>query len=139
LKLDLVLGLAHDGAAADFDAFTGNLQAASSASTSAAWQELPACARSEGPAVRIAGLSELSYPVAMGAMKGITIKLPEATLRQLKQQARQSGRSVAQIVRQLVETPPGRVGSVYAITADLAGSLTGGRQPATNARSRFRR
>ena len=87
----------------------------------------------------IADLSKVSYLVAMGAMKGITIKLPEATVRQLRQQARQSGRSVAALVRQLVEAPPGNGGSVYAITADLAGSLAGGRQPATNARRRFRR
>ncbi len=89
--------------------------------------------------VGVADVSEVSYPVAMGALKGITIKLPEATLRELRQQARQSGRSVAAVVRQLVETPPGSGGSVYAITADLAGSLAGGRQPATNARRRFRR
>ena len=87
----------------------------------------------------IADLSGLSYPVAMSAMKGITIKLPEATVRQLRQQARQSGRSVAALVRDLVEAPPQNGGSVYAITSDLAGSLAGGRQPATNARGRFRR
>ncbi len=75
----------------------------------------------------------------MGAMKGITIKLPEATMRQLRQQARRSGRSVAALVRELVETSDRSSGSVYAITADLAGSVKGSRQPATNARSRFRR
>ena len=75
----------------------------------------------------------------MGAMKGITIKLPEATVRQLRQQARQSGRSVAALVRELVETPRGGGETVYAITADLAGSLSGSRQAATNARGRFRR
>ncbi len=87
----------------------------------------------------IADLSDLDDPVAMGAMKGITIKLPEATVRQLRQQARQSGRSVASLVREFVEAPPRSQGSVYAITADLAGSLAGSRQPATNASSRFRR
>jgi len=87
----------------------------------------------------VADLSEVSYPVCMGAMKGITIKLPEATVRQLRQQARQSGRSVAALVRQLVEAPPSSSGSVYAMSADLAGSVAGGRRPATNARSRFRR
>ncbi|MBI3683692.1 MAG: hypothetical protein HY235_25235 [Acidobacteria bacterium] len=60
-------------------------------------------------------------------------------MRQLRQQARQSGRSVAALVRELVEAPPHSGGSVYAITSDLAGSLAGGRQPATNARGRFRR
>jgi len=75
----------------------------------------------------------------MGAMKGITIKLPETTVRRLRQQARQSGRSVASLVRELVEAQPATGGSIYAITADLAGSLTGSRQPATNARRRFRR
>ena len=75
----------------------------------------------------------------MAIMKSITIKLPEATLRQLRLRARQSGSSVAALVRQLVEAPPGSGGSVHAITADLAGSLTGGRQAATNTRGRFRR
>ena len=87
----------------------------------------------------VADLSGLSYPFAMGAMKGITIKLPEATLQQLKSQSRQSGRSVAALVRELVDAPPHGSGSVYAITADLAGSLAGGKQSATNARRRFRR
>lgn len=89
--------------------------------------------------IGIANLSGISYLMAMGAMKGITIKLPEATVRQLRQQARQSGRSVAAIVRELVEAPPDGGGSVYALAADLAGSLAGGRKPATNARRRFRR
>ena len=75
----------------------------------------------------------------MGAMKGISIKLPEATALLLKQRARQSGRSVAALVRELVDAPPQGGGSVYAITPDLAGSLAGGGQPATNARRRFRR
>jgi len=77
--------------------------------------------------------------MAMGAMKGITIKLPEAVVRQLSQQARQSGRSVAALVRELIETSPGGHGSVYAVSADLAGSLAGSRRSATNARGRFRR
>ncbi|MBK9166507.1 MAG: ribbon-helix-helix protein, CopG family [Bryobacterales bacterium] len=72
-------------------------------------------------------------------MKGITIKLPEATVQRLRQQARQSGRSVAALVRELVEAPPDRGESVYAVTADLAGSVAGGKRPASNARGRFRR
>ena len=48
----------------------------------------------------IAVVSELSYPVFM---KGITIKLPEMTLRQLRQEARATGRSVAEIVRGCLE------------------------------------
>ena len=87
----------------------------------------------------VADLSGLSYPDAMGAMKGITIKLPEATVLQLRRQARQSGRSVAALVRELVDAPPQGGGSIYAITSDLAGSLAGGGEPATNARRRFRR
>jgi hypothetical protein len=76
----------------------------------------------------------------MGALKGITIKLPEATLRQLKQQARQTGRSVAALVRERVEAPLDRGGeSVYAVTSDLAGTLAGRRSPATNRRRRFMR
>lgn len=73
-------------------------------------------------------------------MKGITIKLPESTLRRLKQQARQTGRSVAALVRERVEEVPDRhAPSVYALTDDLAGSLAGRRSPATNRRRRFRR
>jgi len=71
-------------------------------------------------------------------MKGITIKLPETTLRQLKHQAREAGRSVAALVRERIAGPP-ESESVFAVTSDLAGSLPGGRRPAANARRRFRR
>jgi predicted DNA-binding protein len=73
-------------------------------------------------------------------MKGITIKLPETTLRRLRQQARDAGRSVAALVRERVEAASeSSVQSVYNATADLAGSLTGRRRAATNERRRFRR
>jgi predicted DNA-binding protein len=72
-------------------------------------------------------------------MKGITIKLPDAVARRLKEQARQSGRSVAALVRERIEAAPADAASVYSITSDLAGSVAGSRQSATNARSRFRR
>lgn len=76
----------------------------------------------------------------MSVMKGITIKLPETTLRRLRQQARDTGRSVAALVRERVEAPlDRRGGSVYPVTSDLAGSLAGGRKAATNERRRFRR
>jgi hypothetical protein len=76
----------------------------------------------------------------MAAMRGITIKLQETTLRRLRQHARDSGRSVAELVRERVEGVSDRDrGSVYALTSDLAGSLAGGRKAATNARRRFRR
>lgn len=75
----------------------------------------------------------------MGGMKGITIKLPESLVRRLREQARQSGRSVAALVRERIEAPHDASRSVYAITADLAGSLSGSRLSATNARRRFRR
>lgn len=75
----------------------------------------------------------------MGSMKGITIKLPEALAQQLREQARQSGRSVAALIRERIETPPRNGTSVYAASADLAGSLAGRRVSATNARKRFRR
>lgn len=74
----------------------------------------------------------------MGRMKGITIKLPEPVARQLRVEARKTGRSVAALIRERIEAPT-RDGSVYALSADLAGSLAGGRLPATNARARFRR
>jgi len=73
-------------------------------------------------------------------MKGITIKLSEATLRQLRHEARETGRTVAALVRERVEVPQDRAdGSVFAITSDLAGSLTGGNRPAANDRRKFRR
>jgi hypothetical protein len=75
----------------------------------------------------------------MARMKGITVKLPEPVVRQLRDQARQSGRSIAALVRERIEAPTPDRGSVYAITADLAGSLAGSRLSATNARAKFRR
>lgn len=76
----------------------------------------------------------------MAAMKGITIKLPETTLRRLKQEARATGRSVAALVRERVEAPlDGRGRSVFAATSDLAGSLAGSRRAATNTRRKFGR
>ena len=79
----------------------------------------------------------------MGAMKGLTVKLPDATLKRLRRQARATGRTVADLVRDRLEGEAEAVRaadhSVYAITDDLAGSLTGSRRAATNARRRFRR
>ncbi len=72
-------------------------------------------------------------------MKGITIKIPEAVAQQLREQARESGCSVAALVRERIETPRPGATSVYSMTSDLAGSLAGSRSPATNARRRFRR
>jgi len=88
--------------------------------------------------IGIADLSAMSYHSAMG-MQGITIKLPEALARQLREEARQSGRSIAALIRERIEAPPRDRGSVYVVTADLAGSLAGHRLSATNARARFRR
>jgi predicted DNA-binding protein len=86
----------------------------------------------------IAFLSGSSYRLAMSTMKGITIKLPETTLRRLRQEARASGRSVAALIRERVEVPLERDDrSVYAMTSDLAGSVAGGRKAATNARRKF--
>ena len=75
----------------------------------------------------------------MGRMKGITIKLPESVARQVREQARRSGRSVGAVIRERIEAAPPTAGSVYAISADLAGSLAGTGAPGTNARRRFRR
>jgi regulator of extracellular matrix RemA (YlzA/DUF370 family) len=86
----------------------------------------------------IADLSGVGYPGIMSTMRGITIKLPEATIRRLRQEARASGRSVAALIRERVEAPvSGRDETVYAITADLAGSIDGSRKAATNARRKF--
>jgi len=73
------------------------------------------------------------------AMKGITIKLPEATLRRLELEARATGRSVAAIIRERVDAHPEADNSVYSLTRDLAGSLSGGAAPATNERRKFKR
>ena len=71
-------------------------------------------------------------------MTGITIKLPETTLRRLRQEARATGRSVAALIREKLEAEPGRNGlSVYDIAADLAGSVAGDRKPAANDRRKF--
>jgi len=87
----------------------------------------------------IANMSGASYPSLM-AMKGITIKLPEPTLRQLKEEARATGRSVATLVRERVAPLPDRDRrSVFAITADLAGHVAGSRKAATNERHKFGR
>lgn len=75
----------------------------------------------------------------MGRMQGITIKLPEAVIRELREQAHRSGRSLAALVRERIEAPPADANSVYALTADLAGSPAGSGVPATNARRKFRR
>ena len=73
------------------------------------------------------------------AMKGITIKLPETTLRRLEQEARASGRSVAAIIRERVEAQPHAGESVYSLTRDLAGNLSGRSKAATNERRKFKR
>jgi predicted transcriptional regulator len=78
----------------------------------------------------------------MAGMKGITIKLPDATLDRLKREARASGRSVATLVRAAVEARHGGASaerSVHDVTAVLAGTLAGSRRSATNDRRRFRR
>jgi predicted DNA-binding protein len=73
-------------------------------------------------------------------MKGITIKLSDRTLRRLRHEARETGRSVAALVRERVEALPDQANdSVFALTSDIAGSLMGGRRPAANTRRRFRR
>jgi hypothetical protein len=73
-------------------------------------------------------------------MKGITIKLPEATLRALAAEAKASGRSIAAVVRNRIDAPVAPSGgSVYAQASDLAGVLDGRRTPASNERRKFRR
>jgi predicted DNA-binding protein len=81
-------------------------------------------------------LSDVSYPFAM---KGITIKLPDEVLGRLKREAQASGRSVAALIRERIEIPQNVAESVFALTADLAGSLEGGRRAATNDRRKFHR
>ena len=72
-------------------------------------------------------------------MRGITIKLSDATLLQLEREARATGRSVAALVRDRVDAPRDvGASSVHNLTADLAGSVSGRRESATNRRRRFR-
>ena len=73
------------------------------------------------------------------AMKGITVKLSDATFRRLEQEARSTGRTVAAIIRERVEAQGEARDSVYALTRDLAGSLSGNIKAATNERRKFRR
>jgi len=88
----------------------------------------------------VAALTGSRYLDAMAIMRGITIKLSETTLRRLRQEARAAGRSVAALVRERVEASSETTGrSVFAVTSDLAGSVTGSRRAATNTRRRFRR
>jgi predicted transcriptional regulator len=73
-------------------------------------------------------------------MKGITVKLPDATLRRLRQEARATGRSVGALIRESLDAvPPRGSRSVYDISADLAGSVAGARKSATNGRRKFQR
>lgn len=72
-------------------------------------------------------------------MRGITVKLSDHTLERLRKEARATGRSVSAMIRDCVENQGGSAGSVYDLTADLAGSVRGRRQPATNSRRKFRR
>ena len=71
------------------------------------------------------------------AMKGITIRLSETTLKQLEQEARASDRSVAAIIRERVEHRSDAPDSVYTLSRDIAGSLSGARKSATNDRRMF--
>lgn len=87
----------------------------------------------------IAGLSEQNCDQGMAPMKGITVKLPESTLRQLRQRARRSGGSVSAVIRELLEREPPEEETVYTLVADLVGSQHGSARGATNERRKFRR
>lgn len=74
----------------------------------------------------------------MDSMKSLTVKLPEQTLQQLKDEAEATGRTVAALVRERIEAPP-EDQSLHALAADLAGSLSGPPKAATNKRRKFGR
>ena len=94
-------------------------------------------ARRASVRVGIAFLSDTNY---LWAMKVVSIKLPEATLRRLKAEAQATGRTVASLVRERVDPPTDGVSrTVHDLADDLAGSVSGSRRPATNARRKFRR
>lgn len=77
--------------------------------------------------------------ITLPEVNAISIKLPPETLRQLKADARATGRTVAALIRERLERPAPDAGSVHALAADLAGSLAGSRRTATNARRKFLR
>ena len=71
-------------------------------------------------------------------MVTLTVKVPEETLRRLKEEARAAGCSVASLVRERIERAVPVDDSFYALTADLAGAAgTGSGRSATNARAKF--
>jgi hypothetical protein len=73
-------------------------------------------------------------------MTGLTIKLPEEVLRQLQHEARAAGRSVAALIRDRITKSNVRSDdSFFGPAPDLAGSIAGARQAATNVRRRFRK
>jgi hypothetical protein len=73
-------------------------------------------------------------------MRGITIKLPDATLKRLADEARASGRSIAAVVREKLDARKAEGGlTVYEQAGDLAGVLHGSHRSATNDRPKFRR
>ena len=72
-------------------------------------------------------------------MNAISIKLPAETIRELKAEAKATGRTVAAVVRERIERSTTVTGSVYELASDLAGSVAGSRKSATNARRKFRR
>jgi predicted transcriptional regulator len=73
-------------------------------------------------------------------MRGITIKLPDETLRELAHEARATGRSIAAVVREKLGARASQTArTVHDQAGDLAGSLAGGRRSARNDRPKFRR
>lgn len=78
--------------------------------------------------------------VTVAVMTGITIKLPDEVLRQLQQEARATGRSVAALIRDRITMTPVRSDdSFFGLASDLAGSVAGARQAAANVRRKFRK
>ena len=72
-------------------------------------------------------------------MKAITVKLPETTLRRLREEAQATGRTVSAVIRERVEAPLADRGeAVHTLASDLAGSVAGSKKPATNERRKFR-
>jgi predicted transcriptional regulator len=86
------------------------------------------------------GIAIVSGSSYAAPVKGITVKFSDATLERLRKEARAAGRSVSAMIRDCVDNQHDRKSrSVYELTADLAGSVRGGRRPASNHRRRFRR
>lgn len=82
---------------------------------------------------------ERYYHKQMAGLIAISIKLPEATVRRLRWQAKARGSSVSALVRERLDEPRRDGQTVGDLAGDLVGSVNGPAISATNDRIKFRR